>query len=1003
MKKNKLIGLIISVLCLQLIGFAVFIGCKDNKKPIVENSKKDKTQITSSYNVIFDRKGKTIKKVNVSKYSDIAKVFDEVEEKYKKDKDYLGMYVKNTKLSKDYFGDSNTDNDTILKDLYGAISPAEKTKLKDKIKIFLKYDDPNYQYSFTLDGGVSLERDKKNSTNYLKLVEEIPSHINNLPVKKIGDEMYTGRRFKKSIKMPDSITSIGKGAFAGAITENIKLSENIISVDQYAFSGAWKRQTYFGGVTGKELKTYSGWEIKKVDEGVMPYSLVFSNSINIVKEHAFANNSYIRAIIFKSDKAEQISGIYNMENLQDVRLPGDIKSMGYISGFPKGIRNFKMPYRIGKFIEENNTNGYSIDTRNRGFMNNVGDSGEANHFSITIEKQSLLRSGFNQNDSLKQVSIKAGVNEIFNINGANIERVTIDNGISIIHNCFNNSVKLQNVTIPQGMQIVSSSFRNCINLKQVTLANRSNLFNREYKYDKEILFDKSGRFYKEDSREFRPSGDSFSNNINLEKINIGENVHFIEGFNNCNFIKKLIFTEGAKNIRGFNNCENLEFVSFPQSTVIIEGFSNNKISNLKLDHLNQTETLSGFSDTNISQLDTRKMSNLASIGGFSYNNIEEVFLHAQIKTMWGFLNGVNITNISIPEGIENIKHSFNHLYKVSNFVFPNSVKSIENTLNFSYNLKKLTIGSGLKKISTSLFKTDNLADIKIIKNDTLKYHDGVFYNDVDKILYRANFLEDIPKSLTKSMNGSIYGIKSNQASIAYPKLSTVEDYHSIYGLNNYKHTLNNYKNSRVAKQVNNATTNFLINKPDHYILSVFSTELKGGESVKSIDLSNIGNFRHCITDRFKNLKKILINKEYSSKSDKILAKDSIIEEIEIEKGSTTFSTNIFRECINIKKIIIHEGIKSIFDYSFNGISTVKVITIPSTVIKMGKAVFQGWDNTQLIKLNFKKGDLPKCTNSADGGCWFTEEYIAKNENNIPEDERIPWHGNTGVMIEYLIK
>lgn len=956
--------LIASIILISIFTFALFACKKDNKNPNEVKKKPNDTNIIQTDKdllVRFNKNGEIIKEENIKKYSDIKQHFIEIEKKHNKDRDFLGLYTMQTKLTADFF-DQNLTDIQILTDMYGNYRDKKISFSKD-ITIFLKYKNPDYLFSYTYDDGVYLSKDIKNWNKYNIVVKTIPNKINNVPVKAIGMAMYMGREFVEGVSIPDTVTHIEKGAFATASTPNIKLSKNLKEIGSYAFSDMWDRQTYLGGINGVEVLTYPYYVIShhKTKKIKNPYRIIIPESVVSIDTNAFAFNYGIREIRFKGDSIEKLMGIYGMERLDYIKLPGKIEKMGYFSNFKSGIKNFIMPLHISKFIDETDprTIGGQLNTsKNTGFMNNVGDSGDGNRFNIVLDGNNLPVLGFNNNDSVKNVTIKSTNIGVSGINGKNIEEVSIEDGVKFIINSFNNSEKLTRARMPKSIIHISGSFSNNSKLSRVELVEGIKITPLS---DRKIInhFKNDQRLFNYERKELNLAQLSFNNNPSLFKLKIPKSINnFHLGFDDCTNLKEIELHENIESLQGFNNC-NIENLDFSAQKKLVE--------------------LSGFNDSNIKNLVLP--SSLESITNF------------------GSKNKVNKIDISIR--VKSINKSFNFLYDLQEVNILGNTSDIEDSFNFNYNTNKLSIGEKTYSLNNSFLHSINLNNIIISpKNPELIYEKGVLFNKKTKTMYRAENQKDVPLDIKYANKVSIYGIPSNSATLIYPSYSFIES--TIYLTDLYK--VFDKRNNLFTKQpvTNDDYTTQELHKFVDINTSFYGLKLENSEKITTVefpkiqksDLSVMGN----ISNRFINLKKFIVPKEYGSTNLYLSENDKFVEEIIFEDGTEIIKNLALRNSKALTIIKIPSSVIKISRYAFYNIKSVKYIEIPASVKTVAEGAFFGWGSDQTIKVNLKEENLPvaKLSGAFVAEGWITNKYISSNNLDITA-----WNGNNGVNIIYL--
>lgn len=904
-KRKNIIYMLTLLLILLLIVTLSACGKKHEKK--VKENLTPNTE--SKINLYINYNGKNTQK-KLNKYSEIKDLIIEENNKHKSKDGYLGIYVQKINLVKNLsiFDD---EEENIFKDLY-AKNYHKKISTNKDITVFVKYKNKDYIYSYTFDNKIRLDKlIDRDEDIYSKIISEIPNQINGIDVKVLGKHLYTGRILKKNIQMPSSITNIEEGVFAAATTEGIKLSKNLKDIGEFAFSGLWTKQTFLGGVSGNEIVKRNGyWPSTSKKMLLKPYSIEIPESTMYVRGNAFLANHEIRSILFKGDKIKMLKGVYEMNELKSIKLPSLIEEMGNFSNFPKGIANFKMPYEIKKLTTEEYVGKDNL-RESHGFMNNVGDIGENERFDITIDNKFLPLESFINNDSLRSVTVKTGVTELKGFTGKNIEEIRFEEGIEYIFaGSFSNSAKLTNITFPKSLRVIEkSAFGNNKNLTSITfqegVVNVGNVDESIKRKD----FKNSNLLYSKKSSLALPV-DVFCGS-KVSSIEFPQSLRRFEGLSDTKFLDKSIFKGNLDYLGGFNRSV-LKSLQFNKNVKFITGFN----------HLDM---------------------------------VEEFKIPTGIEKAVNFLNSsVSIKKLDLTNGLVSIHNSFNQLPLLTTLISPLNNKIIDNSFSKALSLNNLTIGKEVIDIHRSFISTPNLHTVNLNpENKTFKYLNGVLFNDLEKILIRADSLENVPSDIHSINMSSIYGIpKVNK--LIYPTqfkkgISLIDD---KYKVGTFLHSLDWTK---VNLEIHD---NY---KKDNYgdIYSVFALTVKNSEHVTEIDFNNFKGYFNSVSNRFNNLKTLTIP-EYII-YDNILAQDKSVENIIFAEGTKFIMRSILsnKNSLSIKNITLPNSLERINDYSFANLVNIKKIKIPRSVTYLGKGVFIGWISSQEIYIDMKENEIPQ--------------------------------------------
>lgn len=975
-KKNHLFVIIVIFLC----AIVFLVACK--RKPAVIKPDK-KSDISSKIEVLIVDKGKVIKRLNVDKLSSIREDFKNIDRDYSKKKDFQGFFATKIKIVEDMF-DKSLDNQTILNDIYGVSSVDVLNKKNKIVRINAKYIHKDYVYDFTYDGGVSLSR-RKDRFKYDIIIDNIPSQIHEQNVVELGEELYMARKFKKNLVIPNTVKKIKKGAFAASSIEGIQLPKSLEFIGEYAFSGLWNRKETLGGVTGVEVYKVPGYNFYDNYKIIKdPYRLIFPEKLKVIDDMAFAYNHNIRELRFNFDNIEKVAGIVNMDNLDYIKLPSKITTMGYLSSIKKGLKNFVMPYHIGKLHDEK-TNG--VAPLNVGFMNNIGDCGEEYRFNLTIDQNFLPTNQFRGCDSLKSVHIKNGCREIIGLSGKNLEKLTIEEGIEYIGpRSFNNS-KIKSVKFPKSLKCIDGAF-NHTNLEKIEfnegleVIGASDIF-LERPYKNEIrMYEITRPSTFEEKREIY-EGVSFTNakiknlifpntikNIigfhsltQLESLDLKGNIQKIVGFNDCALKSINLADAKIEELVGFNNCKNLKFFNPGIMIKHLEGFNNCK-SLVNLDFKNtEINLLSGFNDN---------------------FNIVDLNLSPKTKHIINFFNNIdNFDTVVIKNSVETILGSFQNMITLKTLSLPNNVKAIDNSFNDLLSLKNLEIGSKLKHLSNSLYNTPELEKVSISNDNKIyKFENNILFDDLRKVVIKTDSLENTPYGFNKFMPRSVHGIANNittfkfsdkiipftlnigKSGIEIPSLTNEISYsrkisEDYYGKSTKSEKIlqrqllqEKYKNYyQSVNFINSSHKLFMIGMP----ISIFAYGAKNIELITAIDFNNINFY-----EAFPNVKSVRVPSYLSNDVVKGIISSSDLEEVILEKGRKTINLGTPRKQNKppLMKLYLNHDIKYLDKYCFENTDWIKEIYIPKSLTKMGPSVFRGWNNNQTIFIEYKLEEVP---------------------------------------------
>lgn len=107
----------------------------------------------------------------------------------------------------------------------------------------------------------------------------------------------------------------------------------------------------------------------------------------------------------------------------------------------------------------------------------------------------------------------------------------------------------------------------------------------------------------------------------------------------------------------------------------------------------------------------------------------------------------------------------------------------------------------------------------------------------------------------------------------------------------------------------------------------------------------------------------------SSLKGRVCLEGTKIRELDIPKGVTSIT---LENCSELRKVILHEGLKRIEPYGFSSNQKLRKIIIPNTVVEIGEAAFGRCSSLQTIKL---PNNITKLDESVFSGCCSLKKIV----------------------------
>ena len=306
-----------------------------------------------------------------------------------------------------------------------------------------------------------------------------------------------------------------------------------------------------------------------------------------------------------------------------------------------------------------------------------------------------------------------------------------------------------------------------------------------------------------------------------------------------------------------------------------------------------------------------------------------------------YLNGELITNIVIPDGIEEIKNFAFYGYGDVDITIPNSVKKIgQQAFSVYFNnvyISDLAAWCNIDFKSNPLSNADNLyLNGELVT--ALVIPDGV--EEIKTLAFNGcSFVESlsIPQSVTSIANDAFQNC-TNLVNI------TVAESNTIYDSRENCNAIIETGTNRVYFGCKNSTI------PNG--VEIIGNKSFAGSGISNIEIPNSVTviedyaFKGCT-----NIKSIIIPNNIISVGGSAFSSCSSLESVVISNSVKTIETYTFYNCTKLKNVTIPEGVTSIGERSFESCNALTFITIPSSVTKINNSAFYNCSNLKLVYNN----------------------------------------------------
>ncbi len=468
------------------------------------------------------------------------------------------------------------------------------------------------------------------------------------------------------IVIPDSVTSIGNGAFyyCSSLT-SVTIPESVTSIGSSAFFGT----AYYNNTANWENGVlYIGNCLIKAETSLSGAYTV-KDGTKCIADSAFYDCSSLTSVTIP-DSVTSIGkyAFQNCSSLTSVTVPDSVTNIGwYAFEYCSSITSLIIGNGVTSIGEHAFYNCSSLTSINVTAGNNCYSSQDGVLFNKDKTELICCPAGKSGQYTIPDSVTSIGEHAFYNC--SSLTSVIIGNGVtSIGEDAFYNCSSLTSVTIPDGVtSIGEDAFYNCSSLTSVTIP------------------------------------DSVTS--------IGE-----YPFYRCSSLTSVIIGNGVTSIseHAFHNCSSLTSVTIPDSVTSIEDYAFSDCSSLTSVTIPDSVTSIGsYSFSGCSSLEAVYITDIGAWCGIEFNNYDSNPLCYAHNL---YVDGELATDIVIPDSVTSIEnYAFYGCSSLTSVTIPDSVTSIGSyAFGVCSKLASVTIGNGVTSIAKGAFSgCSSLTSIEI--------------------------------------------------------------------------------------------------------------------------------------------------------------------------------------------------------------------------------------------------------------------------------------------------
>ena len=591
----------------------------------------------------------------------------------------------------------------------------------------------------------NIDEETRKRTEYFAMLNKAKLSRIEIPqgMTHIDPDAFNGNKNIKEVILPDSLLSIGNGAFAGTSIEKIILPKGLKSIGDSAFGNLeylkevdipkslkYAHNAFYGS---KNLKTANFSDgIEHVPEGIMANTgletVTLPKSVKTIGASAFASNESLKTIHLSNIERINSSAFYDCTSLADISFSPHLSYIGASAFSNTAISNLQLPNSL------ENIGQYAFSNTN------------ISELTLPTSLKYLGSGAFSQINTLKKVTVNSDFEVDWDywstsaFSGSPITSVTIADGIKRIPiRLFERQAGITSITIPDSVEKIDHSAFLGTSLERIHLPSGIKILGNTAFGDIETLREINI------PKSLTEADGVFAGSHNLSKVTLEKGLtKILSGLLSGIGITELDVPEGVEEIESsaLSNNTKLTRVSLPSTL--------KKIGN------------SVFSNTGIESIVIPEgVEEIPDYAFYDNHNLKSVTLPSTIKRIGShaFDGTTSLTTLRLPSGIQEVADYafFNSQLETVNF--PETLKKIGDSAFANNRLKQIVLPSALEQLGDESFARNLLTEVMVPSGVKILGTAFVDNNELHTV-HLSEGLEEI-RGANYSYRRAFYGTKIN--------------------------------------------------------------------------------------------------------------------------------------------------------------------------------------------------------------------------------------------------